>query len=85
MDDFSRRPKTKTRKKQVEYSYRFEDVGAEELLAQFPLPRYFQIHFSHIHENCEQTKQQVDELKQSIKLVEQKLDRILDAMMQEQL
>ena len=64
---------------------RFDSIGTEELLELFPLPRYFQIHFTHIHENCERANSQLDELKQRIDRVEQKLDRLLAVLMQEQL
>lgn len=64
---------------------RFDSIDAEELLELFPLPRYFQIHFSHVHDNHEHAKLQVDELKQSIHRVEQKLDLLLAAMVQQQL
>lgn len=64
---------------------RFDSIGQEELLELFSLPRYFQTHFTYIHENCGQAKRQLDELKQSVDRVEQKLDRLLAALMQERL
>lgn len=87
MDDFSGRPAVKKRlpTKQADYSYNFDSVDVEELVAQFPLPRYFQIHFSHVHENCEQVKKQFNELSQRVDKIEQKLDKLLDIMAQEQI
>ena len=72
-------------RQQVVQNDRFDSIGTEELLELFPLSRYFQIHFTHVHENCGHAQRQLDELKQSINRVEQKLDRLLAAMMQEQL
>lgn len=86
MDDYSGRPvmKKKLSTKQAEHNYDFDAFEIEELLEQFPLPRYFQIHFNHVHENCEQVKQQFHELTQRAERIEQKLDRLLDTMLQKQ-
>lgn len=86
MDDFSKRPKKKNLlRKQDNVYYDFDSVDIEELLAEFPLPRYFQIHFSHVHENCEQVKQQFNDLSQRIERIEKKLDRVLAAMTEGQI
>lgn len=65
--------------------YRAEQLSNEELLDLFPLPRYFQVHFSHLHENLDQTKHQIDELRKENKRLEEKLDRILSALAAEQM
>lgn len=63
--------------RQAMHRYQFDAVDAEELQDLFPLPRYFQIHFNHIHENVERLEHQLDELKQSVSRVEDKLDQLL--------
>ncbi|MGR9051153.1 MAG: hypothetical protein ACU84J_00750 [Gammaproteobacteria bacterium] len=60
----------------------YDSVSSEELLELFPLPRYFQIHFGHIHDNAEAAKHQLNELKESLDRVEKKLDRLLASMAQ---
>ncbi len=62
------------------HNYQYDSLGIEELLELFPLPRYFQIHFGHIHDNTEQAMRQLDELKQRIERVEEKLDQLLAVM-----
>jgi hypothetical protein len=58
----------------------------DDLIDLFPLPRYFQIHFEHIHDNAHDVQgklnhlnhdiqNQLDQLKQSLAIVEGKLDR----------
>ncbi len=47
------------------------------LLASFPLPRYFQIHFQHIHERTDQVHQELTELKIYVNNLETKLDALL--------
>lgn len=78
-------PRRQTAKNDQFDSLEFDSIKAEELLKSFPLPRYFQVHFSHIHDNCEHAKHQVEELKQSVERVEEKLDRVLAALMKDQL
>ena len=43
----------------------------------FPLPRYFQVHFEHIHDNAHDIQSQLDQLKQTFASMEGKLDRIM--------
>jgi len=60
----------------------------DDLIDLFPLPRYFQVHFEHIHENSHDVKgklnhlnhdiqNQLDQLKQTLATVEGKLDRFI--------
>jgi len=62
--------------------------GDDDLIDLFPLPRYFQVHFEHIHENSHDVKgklnhlnhdiqSQLDQLKQTLATVEGKLDRFI--------
>ena len=43
----------------------------------FPLPRYFQIHFEHIHDNAHDVQGKLDRLTQTLSKVEGKLDRFI--------
>ena len=65
------------------------DVTKEDdLIDLFPLPRYFQVHFEHIHDNSQDVQSklkhlnhdiqnQLDQLKQTLATVEEKLDRFI--------
>ncbi len=43
----------------------------------FPLPKYFQVHFEYIHENTAKQRHEVKELKRSVQRIEEKIDRLL--------
>lgn len=47
----------------------------DDLIDLFPLPRYFQVHFEYLHDNSQELKIQLNQLKQSLARVEAKLDR----------
>jgi hypothetical protein len=49
----------------------------DDLLASFPLPRYFQVHFQHIHERTDAVHQELAELKNYVSKLESKLDTLL--------
>jgi hypothetical protein len=49
----------------------------EELIDLFPLPRYFQVHFEHLHENTQVLNRDVAQLKQALEKVDEKLERLL--------
>jgi hypothetical protein len=49
----------------------------DDLIDLFPLPRYFQVHFEHIHDNAHDIQSQLDQLKQTLASVEDKLDRFM--------
>ena len=60
----------------------------DDLIDLFPLPRYFQVHFEHIHDNTHDVQgklnhlnhdiqSQLDQIKQSLANVEIKLDRFI--------
>ena len=60
----------------------------DDLIDLFPLPRYFQVHFEHIHDNSHDVQgklthlnhdlqNQLDQLKQMLATVEGKLDRFI--------
>jgi hypothetical protein len=48
----------------------------DDLLDLFPLPRYFQIHFQHVHENSQDIQAQMVQLKEYVRQVDVKLDRL---------
>lgn len=48
----------------------------DDLLDLFPLPRYFQIHFQHVHENSRDIQAQMVQLKEYVRQVDVKLDRL---------
>ncbi len=60
----------------------------DDLIDLFPLPRYFQVHFEHIHANAHDVQDklnylnhdvqnQLDQIKQTLAQVEGKLDRFI--------
>ena len=49
----------------------------DDLIDLFPLPRYFQVHFEHIHENTHALSRDVVQLKQALAKVDEKLERLL--------
>ena len=56
----------------------------DDLLSSFPLPRYFQIHFQHIHERTDNVHQELAELKLYVNKIETKLDALLLLLNQHQ-
>ncbi len=49
----------------------------DDLIDLFPLPRYFQIHFEHVHDNARDMQGKIDLLTQTLAKVEAKLDRFI--------
>jgi len=60
----------------------------DDLIDLFPLPRYFQVHFEHIHDNTHDVQgklnhlnhdiqSQLDQIKQTLANMEDKLDRFI--------
>jgi hypothetical protein len=48
----------------------------DDLLDLFPLPRYFQVHFQHVHENARDIQAQMIQLREYVTQVDVKLDRL---------
>lgn len=48
----------------------------DDLIDLFPLPRYFQVHFQHIHENASDLHDELTQLKDYVAKVDEKLDRL---------
>ena len=49
----------------------------DDLIDLFPLPRYFQVHFQHTHENTHELKSELSQLKDYVAKVDEKLGRLL--------
>jgi hypothetical protein len=61
----------------IEKPKQFTHQTHDDLLASFPLPRYFQVHFQHIHERTDDVYQELAELKTYVNKLETKLDTLL--------
>ncbi|WP_020563208.1 hypothetical protein [Methylosarcina fibrata] len=48
----------------------------QELIDLFPLPRYFQVHFQHVHENTDALQSELAQLKQVVAGVDAKLEQL---------
>ncbi len=57
-------------------------IREAELLKLFPLPRYFQIHFQHTHENADELKSELAEVKHTVQQINAKLDLLLELLTQ---
>lgn len=71
--------RSKRKKGDAHYSandYQFEALNEAELVELFPSSRYFQIHFTHVHEKVELAQTRLNELMQSIERLETKLDQL---------
>lgn len=49
----------------------------DDLIDLFPLPRYFQVHFQHVHENTQDLQVELVQLKDYVAKVDQKLERLM--------
>lgn len=70
--------KTDTLAKTSEYA----GIMETELLKLFPLPRYFQIHFQHIHENIDELKTDTQHLRAAVLEINTKLDGLIQLLTQ---
>jgi hypothetical protein len=57
-------------------SGRYPINSDEELIELFPLPRYFQVHFQHLHENTHALQSELAQLKQAVAGVDKKLEQL---------
>ncbi|MGZ8916160.1 MAG: hypothetical protein ACXW1Z_24025 [Methylobacter sp.] len=65
--------KSKTEKKPKQRRIKAED----DLIDLFPLPRYFQVHFQHVHENTHDLQGELVQLKDYVAKVDEKLERLM--------
>ncbi len=49
----------------------------DDLIDLFPLPRYFQVHFQHVHENTHDLQSELAQLKDYVAKVDGKLERMI--------
>jgi len=72
--------KTLQRSQQAKRTKRSEDrriKSDDDLIDLFPLPRYFQVHFQHVHENTHDLQSELVELKDYVAKVDEKLERLM--------
>jgi hypothetical protein len=60
----------------------YAQISEAELMKLFPLPRYFQIHFQHLHDNIGGLKTDTQELKQTLQQLDTKIDFLLQLLTQ---
>ncbi len=53
------------------------DTNNDDLIDLFQKPRYFQVHFQHIHETNHQLQDELAQLKDAVSKVDKKLDCLL--------
>lgn len=51
-----------------------------QLIESFPMPRYFQVHFEHVHSNVETMHKEIIQLRLYAVQLEEKLDKALDLL-----
>ena len=49
----------------------------DDLIDLFPLPRYFQVHFQHVHDNSHDLQSELSQLKDYVAKVDEKLERMM--------
>jgi len=49
----------------------------DDLIDLFPQPRYFQVHFQHVHENAHDLRGELAQLKDYVTKVDEKLERVM--------
>jgi hypothetical protein len=52
----------------------------DDLIYLFPQPRYFQVHFQHVHENTHDLQAELVQLKQYVARVDEKLERLMSLL-----
>lgn len=52
-------------------------TGDDDLIDLFPLPRYFQVHFQHVHDNSHDLQSELAQLKDYVAKVDEKLERMM--------
>ena len=69
--------KSKTEKISAKLSNNRSVKDNDDLIDLFPLPRYFQVHFQHIHENTHDLQGELAQLKDYVIKVDEKLERLM--------
>jgi hypothetical protein len=68
---------SKDAKKSVKTPEQRRVKADDDLIDLFPLPRYFQVHFQHVHENTHDLQDELLELKDYVAKVDEKLERLM--------
>ncbi|MCX7096218.1 MAG: hypothetical protein NTY50_22615 [Methylobacter sp.] len=68
---------SKDAKKSVKTPEQRRVKADDDLIDLFPLPRYFQVHFQHVHENTHDLQDELLELKNYVAKVDEKLERLM--------
>lgn len=53
------------------------NIKSDDLIDLFPHPRYFQVHFQHIHENAHDLHDELTQLKDYVAKIDEKLERLI--------
>lgn len=69
--------KSKTEKTPAKISKDRSIKTDDDLIDLFPLPRYFQVHFQHVHENTHDLQDELVQLKDYVAKVDDKLERMM--------
>ncbi len=69
--------KSKTEKIPAKLSKDRSIKDNDDLIDLFPLPRYFQVHFQHVHENIHDLQGELAQLKDYVAKVDDKLERMM--------
>lgn len=78
-------PEQQTNKKNIKLSTETEgyaQLSEAELVKLFPLPRYFQIHFQHAHENIDNLKTELANLEKTVLQMNSKIDLLIQLLTQ---
>lgn len=57
-----------------------EETSSDDLSEQFPSPRYFQVHFEHMHDTTNALRQEISQLKQANAALEAKVDALMQML-----
>lgn len=60
----------------------YAQLSETDLVQLFPLPRYFQIHFQHAHENIDELKKELANLENTISQMNSKIDLLIQLLTQ---
>ncbi len=69
--------KTKSTKNPAKSAKKSSVKTEDDLIDLFPLPRYFQVHFQHIHENTHDLHNELAQLNEYVAKVDEKLERLM--------
>jgi hypothetical protein len=53
---------------------------SDDLIDLFPLPRYFQVHFQHVHDNSHDLQTELAQLKDYVVKVDEKLEQLMSLL-----